>query len=126
MRAAAPLARIAIAACAASCASAPPGSDTRSVDALGIAPYAMHEECFDLALRDRLDYRYQSSEPIDFDIRYRNGGVVVAPIVRPHSTSDSDIFEALVAARYCASWQAGAEPATIDYRLLVRRKAAPR
>jgi len=110
-----------IVACVASCASAPLGSDTRAVDRLPIAPYDLHEECFDLATGDRLDYRYESSAPIDFDVRYRDGNVVVSPIVRPHSTGDSDIYEALVPARYCAAWQAGAEAATIGSRLLVHR-----
>jgi len=125
LRTVAPFARIGIAACVASCASAPLGSDTRAADALAIAPYDLHGECFDLAIGDRLDYRYQSSAPIDFDVRYREGNVIVSPIVRPHSTADSDIYETRVPARYCAAWQAGAEPATIDYRLLVHR-AKPR
>ena len=124
-RAVAPLARMGIVACIASCASAPLGSDTRAVDRLAIAPYDLHDECFDLAFGDRLDYRYESSVPIDFDVRYREGNVVVSPIVRPHSTADSDIYQTRVPARYCAAWQAGAEPATIGYRLLVRR-AKPR
>ena len=121
LRTVAPLARIGLVACVASCASAPLGGDARAVDRLAIAPYDLHEECFDLALGDRLDYRYESSTPIDFDVRYRQGNVVVSPIVRPHSTGDSDIYETRVPARYCAAWQAGAEPPTIGYRLLVHR-----
>ena len=35
-----------------------------------IAPYAMHEECTRLGAGDRLDYRYDSSAPVDFDIHY--------------------------------------------------------
>lgn len=120
MRRVAAFARIGIVACVASCATSV-GGDARSVDALPIAPYDAHEECFDLALGDRLDYRYRSSVPIDFDIRYRNANAVVSPIVRAHSSADSDILEIGVPARYCASWQAGADAAAVDYRLLVRR-----
>jgi hypothetical protein len=119
------LARLGIGAFVASCASAPLGGDTRAQDGLAIAPYGVHDECFDLAVGDKLDYRYESRGPVEFDIRYREDGFVVSPIVRPHSIVDSDIFEALVPARYCATWQAGAEALAVTYRLLVRR-ASPR
>jgi hypothetical protein len=124
MRAHGPLARMGIAACITACASAPLGSDTRALDAVGIAPYGLHDECFDLAVGDKLDYRYESRGPVDFDLRYREDGFVVSPIVRPHSIADSDIFEALVPARYCATWQAGAQALAVTYRLIVRRARA--
>jgi hypothetical protein len=85
----------------------------------------MHDECFDLGVGDKLDYRYGSNAPVDFEIRYREDGFIVSPIVRPHSTADSDIFETLIAARYCATWQAGAKAVTVSYRLLVRRASQP-
>ena len=44
------LARMGIGAFVASCASAPLGSDTRAQDGLAIAPYGVHDECFDLAV----------------------------------------------------------------------------
>ena len=112
---------IGIIACITSCATSPlaPGTP-RVVERLAIAPYAAHEECVDLAIGDRLDYRFESSAPLDFDIRYSEANAVVAPIVRAHSTADSDIFEARVAAHYCLDWQTGADGAVIGYRLLVR------
>lgn len=91
------------------------------VDRLVIAPYAAHEACADLATGDRLDYRYRSSAALDFDIRYREGGAVLSPIVREQSTADSGIFEARIAARYCLDWQAGPAGAIVGYRILLRR-----
>jgi hypothetical protein len=119
------LARVGVAACVASCAGAPLGNDTRMRDGVAIAPYATHDECFDLAAGDKLDYRYDSNAPVDFEIRYRGDAFVVSPIVRPHSTADSDIFEALIPARYCATWQAGAKAVAVSYRLLARRASQP-
>lgn len=106
----------------AACATPPlaPG-EPRVVERLPIAPYAAHEQCTDLAIGERLDYRYQSSAPLDFDIRYREDGAVVSPIVRQRSTADSAIFEARVPAHYCLNWQAGADGAILGYRLLLRR-----
>lgn len=115
-----PVAAIVLA-CTTSCTTPPlaPG-EPRAADRVPIAPYAAHEECADLAIGERLDYRYESTSPLDFDIRYRDGKAVVSPIVRAHSMADSGIFEARVPARYCLDWQAGAAGAIIGYRLLVR------
>jgi hypothetical protein len=93
------------------------------VTKLSIAPYEMHEDCVDLARDDRLDYRFESSDPVAFDIRYRDGGVILSPITRQNATTDSGVFSPLLARRYCLTWEAGAEGATIGYRLLLRRNA---
>ena len=73
----------------------------------------------ELASGDRLDYRFESTVPLDFDIRYRQANALLSPIVRQHSTSDSGIFEAREPARYCLDWQAGVDGAIIGYRLVV-------
>ena len=109
-----------IAACISSCATpaVAPG-EPRVVERLVIAPYGAHEQCAALAAGDRLDYRFDSSTPLDFDIRYRQANAVLAPIVREHATSDSGIFEA-----HCLDWQAGVDGAIIGYRIVVRRDTA--
>ena len=111
-----------IGACLSSCTPAvvAPGQP-RVVDRVVIAPYDAHEQCMALAAGDRLDYRFDSSAPLDFDIRYRQANAVLSPIVREHSRSDSGIFEAHEPARYCLDWQAGVDGAIIGYRIVVRR-----
>ena len=113
---------VAAAIAAASCAStsALVRDTPRVADKLVMTPYAAEEVCGDLAPGDRLDYRFAASEPVDFDLRYREGGAVVAPVVREHATRDSAIFEARIAERYCAHWQAGPAGALLDYRVEIR------
>ncbi|MDQ2917788.1 MAG: hypothetical protein M3R40_11665 [Pseudomonadota bacterium] len=110
-----------VAAGVASCAipTLQPG-EPRVVDRLVIAPYAMHEQCARMMIGDRLDYRYQSSASLDFDIRYREDNAVLSPVVREQSTADSGTFEARTPERYCLVWQAGAPGAIIGYRVLLR------
>jgi hypothetical protein len=96
--------------------------EPRIVDRVVIAPYAAHEACAELAAGERLDYRWHSSAPIDFDIRYRENAAVLSPIVREQSTGDSGIFAALIPARYCLDWQAGAPGAIIGYHILLQRR----
>jgi hypothetical protein len=90
------------------------------VERLTIAPYASHERCARLRTGDRLDYRYDSSAPLHFDLRYREDNAVLAPIVRESSTVDSGLFEARIPATYCLAWEAGAPGAILDYRVLLR------
>jgi hypothetical protein len=93
----------------------------RVVDRLVIAPYAMHEECMRLAPGDRLDWRYESSQPLAFNIHYHEANAVLSPVVRDDSTGDSGTFEARQGEDYCLMWEAGAPGAIIGYRILLRR-----
>ena len=104
------------------CASTPmitPGV-LRVVPRVVIAPYGMHSECTRLAPGDRLDYQYDSSAPVNFDIGYREGSDVLMPVVRGPSTSASGTYETLLAHDYCMTWEAGPPGAILGYRILVR------
>ena len=92
----------------------------RVVDKHVMTPYAMHEECVRLERGDRLDWRYDSSAPLSFNIHYHEGDAVLAPVVKDDSTSGSGTFEARVAQDYCLMWEAGPPGAIIGYRVLVR------
>ena len=96
----------------------------RNVARVVIAPYQSHDECMRLAQGDRLDWRYESTEPLAFDIQYREDQAVLAPVVREHSMTDSGTFDARLAQDYCLTWEAGPPGAIISYRVLVR--PAPR
>ena len=111
----------ALAVAAAACTTAPvvPGVP-RDVARVVIAPYESHDECMRLALGDRLDWRYESSEPVAFNIQYRENQAVLSPVVREHSTTDSGTFEARLAQDYCLTWESGPPGALLSYRVLVR------
>jgi hypothetical protein len=90
------------------------------VQHLKIAPYESHERCASVRVGDRLEYWYESSAPLHFDLRYREDNAVLAPVVRDGSTGDSGLFEARVPATYCLAWEAGAPGAILDYRVVLR------
>lgn len=100
----------------ASCAT--PGPDAvRSGDAVVIAPYALHEDCFKLGKGDKVDWRFESRQPVDFNFHYHDGETVILPLVKLASFGDSGIFPVLVPQDYCAMWEAGPLGAIMSYRL---------
>jgi hypothetical protein len=107
---------------AGACATTPPDPDARS-GSVPLAPYASHEECLTLAPGDRLDYRFRSTAPIAFNLHYHDGNAVVMPLQRDGVTADSGFYQPVLAHDFCLMWEAGAAPATVDYRVGVRRRA---
>lgn len=113
-------ATLALAACAA------PGLDEapKSVTGHALPSREIHEECLKLVPGDRLEYAFESAEPLDFNIHYHEGKTVVMPISREATRAEAGVFAARIAHDYCLMWQAGPQGATLDYR--VRFRPAPR
>ena len=74
-----------------------------------------------LAPGDRVEYAFESDEPVDFNIRYHEGKAVVMPVVRDELAGDAGVYVARLAQDYCLTWEAGAVGAMIDYRIRVSR-----
>lgn len=105
------------------CAASPPIQPgvPKVVNQLEIAPYALHEECLRLELGDRLDYRFESEQPVAFNVHYHEDKYVIMPITRAGITSDTAIFAPVVPQDYCLTWEAGADGAVLSYRIVLRR-----
>ena len=113
---------LALVAAVAGCAQAPLTLDEpHAVSAMPLTPYEARDECVKLAAGERLEYRFEASEPVMFEIRYREGLAVIAPLTREASRSDAGTFAAALPRDYCLVWEAGAAGALVDYRLRKRR-----
>ena len=69
------------------------------VQGLGI-----HEQCLELRPKQGLDYRYQTSHPLSFDIHYHIDGQPLSQFSETSSTSGSQHFEAQESRSYCLMW----------------------
>lgn len=106
------------------CAATPVTADApKVVTAMGLTPYEIREDCVRMAPGDRLDYRFDATEPVSFEIHYREGAATLAPIARSVVTSDSGIYQAPLPREYCLAWEARAAGALIDYWLRLRPAA---
>jgi hypothetical protein len=92
-----------------------------AVDSWPLPPYESHEECVALAPGDRLQYRFESTAPLAFNIHYHEGKAVVMPVTRERVSADEGTFAPLVAQDYCLMWEAGAQGTTIAYTLHLTR-----
>jgi hypothetical protein len=90
------------------------------VQGYALPSYQIHEECLVLKPGERVEYRFESTEPVDFNIHYHEGNAVVMPVVREKSLEDAGMYSVRIAQDYCLAWEAGAAGATIDYRIRVR------
>ena len=63
------IAAAAAAALVAACAGKPVvPNEPRIVPKVSIAPYAVHEDCMELRPGDRLDFRFETIEPVKFNL----------------------------------------------------------
>jgi len=117
-------AALALLAVLAGCASAPPDPDAaRTVDSLEIAPYRAHETCFGLDDGDRLDWRFESRAPVDFNLHYHEGASVIMPVTLGASYGSAGVFPVIAPHEYCAMWEAGPAGAIVTYRIRPIRAA---
>jgi hypothetical protein len=86
-----------------------------------IAPYEFHEICANLETGDRVDYRYDATEPVAFMIGYREDGATLLPWTRDYLKSDAGIFPVRYAQHYCLRWQSGPPGALLTYHVTVHR-----
>ncbi len=92
----------------------------KTVRAYPLPSYQIHEECLRLEPGDRVEYGFESSEPVDFNVHYHEGNAVVMPVSREASRADAGVYAVQIAHDYCLMWEAGAAGATIDYRIRVK------
>ena len=110
--------------CLAACAQAPVTADApRSVTGMILTPYEIRDDCVRLAPGERLDYTFDATDPVAFELRYREGAAALSPIARSPVRSDSGVYLASLDREFCVVWEAGPAGAIVDYRLRLRPAA---
>jgi hypothetical protein len=94
------------------------GSAPKVVRDFPLPSYQIHEECLALKAGDRVEFIFESTEPVDFNIHYHEGEAVVMPLSREKARDYAGIYAATLAHDYCLMWEAGAAGAMLDYRIL--------
>ena len=78
--------------CATELPPAPRGKATET-KGLALAPFAIKEECLHLKPGDRLDYRFASDQPVQFNVHYHDGKLILTPLSRNDASGDVGIYD---------------------------------
>ena len=97
--------------------------EPRAATAFAVAPYEFHEECATLQKGERIDYRFESQAPVNFQIYYREGITYISTISRDEVLEASGVFNVPEVRRYCVRWDAGRQGALLDFRIRILRAA---
>lgn len=85
-----------------------------------MSAFVTHEVCMRLARGERLEYVFESTEPVHFDLHYREGGATVQPITKDHVREATGLYAVPQAQPLCLGWEAGPAGARLDYRYRIR------
>jgi hypothetical protein len=113
-RAGAPIVALALA----GCAQAPAALDAPRIGTdVAIAPYASYRECMALREGERISYRFATSAPVAFSIRFRQDSATVLPVDVASTTAEDADLAIQQSADYCLLWEAGAAGSMLEYRV---------
>ncbi|MEO8751419.1 MAG: hypothetical protein ABI624_01945 [Casimicrobiaceae bacterium] len=97
----------------------------KAVEAFPIAPYEIHEECAQLVPGDRLDFHFEATSPVIFQLYYKEGVTFIAPMSQSDVREFGGLFTPQLPRRYCLQWESGQQGALVDYRIRWRRGSNP-
>ncbi|MEP7208542.1 MAG: hypothetical protein ABI920_16510 [Casimicrobiaceae bacterium] len=98
----------------------PPPGEFRVVKGHGMSAFAVHEECMRVSAGDRIEYVFESTEPLHFDIHFRAGGATLLPLSQDGVREGAAVYPVLESQVLCLGWEASAAGARLDYRFRIR------
>ena len=82
----------------------------------------MEEPCFALAMVDRLEYEFSSSEALDFNLHYHEDKAIFFPVEKKNLRGHQGVFVSTGSRQYCLMWtNRGESPVTLRYRYQLYR-----
>jgi len=94
------------------------GAGTANATSVAIPAGGSSEACMSLTLADTLKYSFESDEPLQLDIYYRQGAMTFHPVLQRNRLELSGTLVPESASVYCASWQnTGDKEARLTYTL---------
>ena len=77
-----------------------------------------HEECVELAARQKLEYSFRSAAPLDFNIHYHRNDKVYYPVRKNGVAALSASYSPRRADGYCLMWKnPHKKPIELEYRI---------
>ncbi len=88
-----------------------------------LAPLTHHEDCLRLTPQMTLNYSFQTSENVRFDIHRHEGATTFHDIIEKNVKSQKAEFQPRSAAAYCLMWMNPYDrPIDLEYQFEIRKK----
>jgi len=87
-----------------------------------IKPSGMHEDCFEMMPTDELEYFFESSNTLAFNIHYHLDSKIFYAVEKDNLTIDSGKFSPKIKEYYCLMWtNPHKEFVTLKYRYWIKK-----
>lgn len=70
-----------------------------------LKPGKPHEKCMVLDSGQKLEYRFESTAKVNFNLHYNKGDSMYYPIKLDRTTGESGLYEARAREKYCLVWE---------------------
>jgi hypothetical protein len=86
----------------------------------------LEEPCFAMLLGDRLEFVFNSGEPLDFNLHYHQEDAIFFPVEKKNVRAHQGEYIASGSRQYCLMWtNRGDATATLNYRYQLYRMGTP-
>jgi hypothetical protein len=86
-------------------ALAPAGAQAPAAKPVVLKPGKPLEKCLVLESGQKLEYRFESTAKVNFNLHYNKGDSVYYPVKLDRTTGESGLYEAKARERYCFMWE---------------------
>jgi len=88
-----------------------------------LKPAGIHEDCMELSPGQIIEYSFDSSKPLNFNIHYHEDGGMFFPLQKDNTTHEKGRFEPRKKQYYCLMWtNSQSEPVTLIYIYTMEKK----
>ena len=80
-------------------------ADAQTAKPVTIKPNKMVEKCMTLEPPQKIEYRFESSAKLNFNLHYHKGDQAYYPVKLDHTNGESGLYEAKAKEVYCLMWE---------------------
>jgi hypothetical protein len=115
----------ALVACAGNAAVSSRAVEPEKID-VTVAPGKIHEVCYELAKGQGIEYRFQSSRTMDFNLHFHEGTVIEYPVEKNAVQKAEGSYTAVKDQIYCLMWtNRHPDPCTLEGSVKLLRQSKP-
>ena len=81
------------------------GANAETAKPVTLKPGKAHEKCMSLVPEQKIEYRFESTAKVNFNLHYHKGEQVYYPVKLDRTDGESGRYEAKAKETYCLMWE---------------------